>query len=289
MLRLSLANEPFQNGPVSPWGKASARVAYELQEFNDHKDRVYADIERRERIMTQKQNALEVLESDLILREKALVGPSTTLTVAPMKSKSLIVYAYVEKPEARRNLEFFISHGMHDTSDFIFIFNGETDAPSLLPNNPHSIYWDPRFKNGGGPNITVIRRANTCFDLGAHSEVLLTEVDIAEGEGIENNWDMKKKIAAVEKAHQEELAAAQGKKKPEITRITERSTSPVVAGKDVPIVGKSGKKMRKGELWEQYSRFILMNASVRGPFMPFWSKDCWAEAFWSKLTSKIKV
>lgn len=86
----------------------------------------------------------------------------------------------------------------------MFIFNGDTDADSLLP---------------VAPEIRAVRRNNTCYDLGSHAEVLTTD-----------------------------------------------------------------------DLWRRYSRFILMNASVRGPFMPTWAdKMCWTDRLLSKLTSEVKV
>lgn len=111
---------------------------------------------------------------------------------------------YSESKEARRNLQFFIAHGLHAAADFVFIFNGETDADSLVPD---------------APGIRSVRRPNTCYDLGSHAEVL-----------------------------------------------------------------------SKDDLWRRYSRFILMNASVRGPFMPTWADGiCWTERLLSKITREVKV
>lgn len=111
---------------------------------------------------------------------------------------------YSESPEARRNLKFFLAHGLHSEADFVFIFNGETDADSLLPD---------------APGVRAVRRGNTCYDLGSHAEVLL-----------------------------------------------------------------------KDSLWRRYKRFILMNASVRGPFMPAWADGlCWTERLLSKITHEVKV
>jgi hypothetical protein len=101
----------------------------------------------------------------------------------PTPDRPLILYAYSESPFARRNIEFFIAHGLHDAADFVFIFNGLTDASALLPDRP---------------NIQHVQRNNTCYDLGAHAEVLI-----------------------------------------------------------------------KDGLWKRYTRFILMNSSIRGPFIPY--------------------
>lgn len=116
------------------------------------------------------------------------------------------MYAYYESDYARQNLGFFLRHALHGAADFIFIFNGDTDADDLVPVERE--------------NIKVIKRANECFDLGAYAEVLMA-----------NN----------------------------------------------------------STLFKKHKRFITLNASVRGPFMPYWSIDCWSDALLRKVTDKVKV
>src|ERR1700712_3328837 len=36
----------------------------------------------------------------------------------------LVTYVYYETVDAKRNLKFFLAHGLHDAADFIFILNG---------------------------------------------------------------------------------------------------------------------------------------------------------------------
>lgn len=43
------------------------------------------------------------------------------------------------------------------------------------------------------------------------------------------------------------------------------------------------------ELLKKYKKFILMNANVRGPFLPSWSKQCWTEGYTSNLKDNVKV
>lgn len=117
--------------------------------------------------------------------------------------RPLITYAYSESTSARENLKFFLSQGLHDAADFIFILNGETNVADLIPKER---------------NIQIIRRPNECFDLGAHGEVL-----------------------------------------------------------------------RKDDLWKNYKRFITLNASIRGPFIPYWAKRCWSDVFLSRVTEEVKV
>jgi len=118
-------------------------------------------------------------------------------------NRPLILYAYSETANARANLKFFLAHGLHQSADFVFIINGKSDAPQLIPSRP---------------NIRVIERPNDCYDLGAHAEVLI-----------------------------------------------------------------------KDDLWKRYKRFILMNASIRGPFVPTWAGGCWSEMYLGKLTEEVKV
>ena len=93
--------------------------------------------------------------------------------------------------------------GLHDRADFIFVFNGEGSAADLVPRLP---------------NVRVIERENSCYDLGTFGLVL-----------------------------------------------------------------------RQDGLWKNYTRFITMNASVRGPFLPAWSTSCWTDLFLNKITDKVKV
>ncbi|EGX51456.1 hypothetical protein AOL_s00054g155 [Orbilia oligospora ATCC 24927] len=71
--------------------------------------------------------------------------------------RPLILYAYHESPNARQNAIFFIHHGLHSAADFIFILNGHTNLTLLIPS---------------APNIRIIQRTNTCYDLGAYGELV---------------------------------------------------------------------------------------------------------------------
>ena len=176
------------------------------------------------------------LEAQLDQREKKLDQFEAAMIASARKDhpKSLISYVYTEGAINRRNLAFFIEHGLHASSDFVFTFNGNTDAYKLLPMYEESPYYKD---NVTYPNIEVVRRDNKCFDMGAHGEALLRE-----WEPETNSW----------------------------TKMT---------GRD-----RGGKKF-----WERYERFILMNASVRGPFMPIWNRSCWADAFWGLVSKSVKL
>ncbi|KAL8721815.1 MAG: hypothetical protein Q9225_001570 [Loekoesia sp. 1 TL-2023] len=118
---------------------------------------------------------------------------------------TLILYAYHETENARRNAEFFIKHGLHESANFIFIFNGnDTDLQTLIP---------------AQSNIRIVRHENRCYDFGSYGEAL----------------------------------------------------------------------RGMGEEVKQYKRFIMLNASIRGPFVPHWSKECWSDAYLDKVTDEVKL
>lgn len=48
-------------------------------------------------------------------------------------------------------------------------------------------------------------------------------------------------------------------------------------------------KSNDSALIRQHKRFIMINASLRGPFVPFWSRDCWSNAYLDKLTDEVKL
>ncbi|KAJ0331887.1 hypothetical protein COL5a_002557 [Colletotrichum fioriniae] len=54
-------------------------------------------------------------------------------------------------------------------------------------------------------------------------------------------------------------------------------------------MGAIGEVLRKDDLWKKYKRFITMNASIRGPFLPAWSSSCWSDLYLSKVTETTKL
>lgn len=71
--------------------------------------------------------------------------------------RPLVLYTYADSETARENFKFFVEKGIYGGANFIFILNGETDAASVVPDDP---------------NIKVIKRENKFFDLGGIGEVL---------------------------------------------------------------------------------------------------------------------
>lgn len=127
----------------------------------------------------------------------------------PLDNRSndiLVIYSYSETSFSRANILFFIAHGLHAYADFLFVINGESDIDLLIPE--------------AATNIKVIKRNNTCFDLGSSGQIL--------------NADDQKLV-------------------------------------------------------KKYKKFILMNSSLRGPFLPTWATECWTDLFVDKISDEIKL
>jgi hypothetical protein len=43
------------------------------------------------------------------------------------------------------------------------------------------------------------------------------------------------------------------------------------------------------ELVKQYKRFIMINASLRGPFFPSWAHNCWSDTYLAPISSRTKL
>ncbi|KAI1502293.1 hypothetical protein F5X99DRAFT_427427 [Biscogniauxia marginata] len=52
-------------------------------------------------------------------------------------------------------------------------------------------------------------------------------------------------------------------------------------------LGAHGEVLRKNGLWGKYRHFITLDASVRGPFIPYWSHSCWSDVFLSRVTEDL--
>lgn len=50
-----------------------------------------------------------------------------------------------------------------------------------------------------------------------------------------------------------------------------------------------GEVLRQADRWKKYKRFITMNASIRGPFLPMYSTACWTDIFLDRLDSNTKL
>lgn len=55
-------------------------------------------------------------------------------------------------------------------------------------------------------------------------------------------------------------------------------------------LGSMGEVLRQDDLWKGYKRFITLNASIRGPFLPIYDDStCWSDVFLSRLTDRVKM
>ena len=75
------------------------------------------------------------------------------------RTRLLIVYAYHETPDARRNLGFFCRHGVTPNRDrqYVIVINGKCSIEDQIPT----------FEN-----VSVVKRANTGFDFGAWAHAI---------------------------------------------------------------------------------------------------------------------
>jgi hypothetical protein len=54
-------------------------------------------------------------------------------------------------------------------------------------------------------------------------------------------------------------------------------------------LGAYAEVLMENGLYKHYHKFIMLNASIRGPFVPYWSEGCWADMFLNRITDKVKV
>ncbi|KAK2052323.1 hypothetical protein LY76DRAFT_526908 [Colletotrichum caudatum] len=54
-------------------------------------------------------------------------------------------------------------------------------------------------------------------------------------------------------------------------------------------IGAYGEVLRKDDLYKKYKRFITLNASIRGPFLPYWAQSCWSDLYLGRLTDQVKL
>lgn len=223
-----------------------------------------------------------IVDSPKLLKSTNRPSFASTVPITAPEDRPLIQYAYHETEFARDNLRYFLEHGLHDAADFVFILNGDTNADELIFPKGNPIPATRKrdsdlatLENGLAPemwseaekarneafrmmpaklavehqdinllihprkNVKIVRRNNTCFDLGAHAEVL-------NSFGMGFNWfDID---------------------------------GPVTHDPTLTIPLRS-----------RYSYFILMNASIRGPFVPPFSNTCWSSAYLSRLSRLVKL
>ncbi|KAL3425475.1 hypothetical protein PVAG01_02266 [Phlyctema vagabunda] len=54
-------------------------------------------------------------------------------------------------------------------------------------------------------------------------------------------------------------------------------------------IGAYAEVLTKNDLYKNYTRFITLNASLRGPFLPYWSESCWSDMYLNRVTDQVKL
>jgi hypothetical protein len=198
---------------------------------------------------------------------------------SPLSERPLILYAYYETVFGRANLQFFVDHGLHGAADFIFVLNGKTDVDTEIIFKDNTEEDEEKRFMG---NIRVVKRENTCFDLGAHREVLES---VPGGEG----WSTALGPLKRDGEGDGEAESEKREEEEEGGKSEEGSNVEGEGEKKMKAKVKRTEASKPKQLKERYKRFILMNASIRGPFVPPWSRECWSDAYLGKLTHRIKV
>lgn len=54
-------------------------------------------------------------------------------------------------------------------------------------------------------------------------------------------------------------------------------------------LGAFAEVLQINDFYKGYQRYILMNGSIRGPFLPHWADGCWSDMYLNKLTDEVKV
>lgn len=54
-------------------------------------------------------------------------------------------------------------------------------------------------------------------------------------------------------------------------------------------LGAYSQVLLQDDFYKKYKRFIMLNASIRGPFIPYWSDACWTDMYLNKVTDEVKL
>ncbi|KAI9646750.1 hypothetical protein NHQ30_004748 [Ciborinia camelliae] len=63
----------------------------------------------------------------------------------------------------------------------------------------------------------------------------------------------------------------------------------VLRSNDCFDLGSYAEVLTKADLYKRYRKFIMLNASLRGPFLPSWSQSCWSSIYLSRITHTTKL
>ncbi|KAH8598910.1 hypothetical protein B0O99DRAFT_698234 [Bisporella sp. PMI_857] len=54
-------------------------------------------------------------------------------------------------------------------------------------------------------------------------------------------------------------------------------------------LGAYSETLLRDDLYKKYQKFILLNASLRGPFVPYWAEACWSDMYLKRITDEVKL
>ncbi|KAF4626105.1 hypothetical protein G7Y89_g12056 [Cudoniella acicularis] len=54
-------------------------------------------------------------------------------------------------------------------------------------------------------------------------------------------------------------------------------------------LGAFAEVLVKDDLYKKYKKFITMNGSIRGPFLPQWATGCWSDMYLNRVTEQVKL
>ena len=138
---------------------------------------------------------------------------------------------------------------MHPHASFVFILNGGISAPGLPPDVQHA--WTP---DGG-----ILEARKLIDDYRAHFD----------NQGVTLRVILRPNTCYDLGAYGDVLTT------PVAELNMDRSLNLTVISS----------KLSTATLYNTHTRFILVNASVRGPFLPLWSSECWSDAYLRALDS----
>ncbi|PQE22249.1 Asparagine synthetase protein [Rutstroemia sp. NJR-2017a WRK4] len=54
-------------------------------------------------------------------------------------------------------------------------------------------------------------------------------------------------------------------------------------------LGSYAEVLTKDNLYKKYKKFIMLNASIRGPYLPYWAQSCWSDVYLDRITATTKL
>ncbi|RYP26188.1 hypothetical protein DL767_008140 [Monosporascus sp. MG133] len=84
-------------------------------------------------------------------------------------------------------------------------------------------------------------------------------------------------------------ALAGGDHDEKTTKTKKKKSRPLILPNTCYDLGSHWEVLRKDGLRKGYDRFIVLSASIRGPFVPYWSGACWSDLYLDRVTERVKA